>query len=83
MPPERSCPIQNQPANEGGRMDASTGENGELLFRFSYTPEHGTGNPRARCAFRTLSKQALAHEKIDRIQACRRCARFVRVQSAQ
>jgi hypothetical protein len=83
MPPERPCPIRNQPANEGGRMDVSVGENREPLFQFSYTPEHGTGNPRARCAFHALSKQALTHEKIDRIQACRRCARFVRVQSVQ
>jgi hypothetical protein len=81
MPGKRPCPIRDQPANEGGHMDASVGENGARVFEFRYTPEHGTGDPHARCAFLALSRQALAHEEIDRTQACRQCGRVVRVHS--
>jgi hypothetical protein len=81
MPPGRPCPFCDQPANEGGHMDASVGEHAEAVFQFRYTPEQGTGDPDAPCAFLALSQQALAHEQIDSTQACRRCTRVVRVHS--
>jgi hypothetical protein len=85
MLPEHPCPFCDQPANEGGHMDASVGEHAEAVFEFRYTPQQGTGDPHARCAFLALSQQALAHqlahEQIDRTQACRRCTRAVRVHS--
>jgi hypothetical protein len=83
MPRERPCPIRDQPANAGGYMDACVGEQAEPAFQFSYTPENGTGDPHAPCAFLALSQQALAHQEIDRTQACHRCARVVRVQSVK
>src|SRR5437667_9237118 len=81
MPRESPCPFRNQPANEGGHIDASIGEHGASVFQFSYTPVHGTDDHHVPCAFRALSQQALTHQKIDRTQACRRCARMLRVHS--
>jgi hypothetical protein len=83
MPRQRPCPFRDQPANEGGHMDASGGENGAPVLQFRYTPVQGTGDPHAQCAFLALSKQALAHQEIDRTQACRRCTRVIRVQPVQ
>jgi hypothetical protein len=83
MPRETPCPFRDQPANEGGHMDASIGEHGAAVFQFRYTPEQGTGDPHAPCAFLALSQQALAQQEIDRTQACHRCARVVRVHSIQ
>jgi hypothetical protein len=80
---ENACPFCDQPAHQGGHMDASIGEHGARVFEFRYTPEHSAGDPHARCAFLALSKQALANEDIDRTQACRRCARVVRVHSVR
>jgi hypothetical protein len=84
---ENSCPFCDQPANQGGHMDASIGEQEAVVFQFEYTPEQGTTDPQAPCAFLALSQQALAHQlaqqEIDRTQACRRCTRAVRVHSVR
>ena len=79
----RPCPFCNQPANEGGHMDASIGEHAEPVFQLTYTPAHGTGDPHAPCAFLALSQQALAQQEIDCTQTCRRCARVVGVHSVK
>src|SRR5437016_2141205 len=81
MPREKPCPFRDQPANEGGHRDARIGENAAPVFQFRYTPEEGTGDPHARCAFLALTRQALAQQEIDRTQVCRRCARVIRVHS--
>ena len=81
MPQERPCPFRDRAANEGGHMDASVGENGAAVFQFRYTPQQGTADPSAPCAFLMLSQQALAQQQIDRTQVCRRCARLIRVHS--
>jgi hypothetical protein len=81
MSRQRPCPIRDNPANESGEIDAKIGENGEPVFQFRYTPEGGSGEPQASCAFLELSKQALAHQNIDSTQLCRRCTRVVRVRS--
>jgi hypothetical protein len=83
MPRENPCPFRDQPANEGGHMDASIGEHGAPVLQFRYTLENGAGDPHAPCAFLALSQQAIAQQEIDRTQACRRCARVVRVHSIQ
>jgi hypothetical protein len=83
MPRERPCPFRDQPASEGGHMDASVGENTESVFQLTYTPVCGTGDPDAPCMFLALSQQALAHRQIDSIQTCRQCARVVGVHSLQ
>jgi hypothetical protein len=81
MPHQRPCPIEDQPANEGGQMQARMRAQGAVLFQFRYTPEHGTGDPHARCTFRAFSQLALAQQEFDCTQACRRCGRAVRVHS--
>jgi hypothetical protein len=79
MSHQRPCPIEDQPAHEGGQREASIGEQVAPAFEFRYTPEQGTGHPQAHCAFRAFSQQALAQQEIDKTQACRRCGRVVRV----
>jgi hypothetical protein len=83
MPRKNPCPFCDQPANEGGHMDASVGEQGAAVLQFRYTPEQGTADPHAPCAFLALSQQALTQQEIDRTQACRRCARVIRVYSVK
>ena len=83
MPQERPCPFRDRPATEGGHMDANVGEEEAPLFEFGYTPVQGTGDPSGPCAFRLLSQQALAHQKIDSTQACRQCARVIGVHSVK
>lgn len=83
MPPEQPCPFRDQPASMGGAMDASVGERAEPVLQFRYTPEQGMADPAAPCAFLALSQHALAHQGIDKTQACRRCGRVIRVHSVQ
>jgi hypothetical protein len=81
MPRKRPCPIEDQPANQGGHMEAHMRAQGVPVFQFRYTPEYGIADPHAPCAFRTLSCQALTQQELDRTHACRRCGRVVRVYS--
>ena len=83
MPQERPCPFRDKSANESGQIEARIGENVEPVFQFRYTPECGTGDPHALCAFIELSKKALAHSNIESTQSCHRCTRVVRVQSVK
>jgi hypothetical protein len=73
----------DQPANQGGHMDARIGDQEAVVFQFEYTPEQGTGDPDAPCAFLVLSQQALAQQCIDSTHLCCRCARVVGVHSAK
>jgi hypothetical protein len=85
MPRQRPCPFCDQPATIGGQMDASIGEQAAPVFAFRYTPQQGSADPHAPCVFVALSQHALAQQltqqEIDRTQACRHCARAVRVSS--
>jgi hypothetical protein len=83
MPRKTPCPFRDQPANQGGHMDASIGEQAEPVFAFRYTPQQGSADPHAPCVFVALSQQALAHPEIDRTQVCRQCGRVIRVQLVQ
>ena len=85
MPPVQtsSCPIGPAPHHAGGQIDASVGENLGQKMRITFTSAFGQGDPDEACALIGLVQTAKDNPTIDITQACRRCLRAVRVQSAK
>ena len=84
MPPVQtsSCPLALAPLNAGGHIDASVGKNLDQKMRITFTSASGQGDPYEACALLGLVKKTQDTPTLDMTQACRRCVRAVRVQSA-
>jgi hypothetical protein len=84
MPPVQtsSCPLALAPLNAGGHIDASVGKNLDQKMRITFPSAFGQGDPYEACALIGLVKKTKDTPTLDMTQACRRCVRAVRVQSA-
>ena len=84
VPPVKksSCPIGLAPQHAGGQIDASVGKNLDQKMRITFTSASGQGDPYEACALLGLVKKTKDTPTLDMTQACRRCVRAVRVQSA-
>jgi hypothetical protein len=84
MPPvqKSSCPLGLAPQNAGGQIDAAVGKNLGQKMKITFAPALGQGDPSGACALICLVKIAKDTPTLDITQACRRCLRAVRVQSA-
>jgi hypothetical protein len=84
MPPVQtsSCPLGLAPQNAGGHIDASVGKNLGQKMRITFASPFGQGDPYEDCALIGLVKTAKDTPSLDMTQACRRCSRAIRVQSA-
>jgi hypothetical protein len=84
MPPLQKppCPIDSALHNAGGQIDASVGKNLGQKMRITFASPFGQGDPYEDCALIGLVKTAKDTPSLDMTQACRRCSRAIRVQSA-
>ena len=84
MPPVQtsSCPLGLAPHNAGGHIHASVGKNLAQMMKITFAPASGQGDPTEACTLIALVKTAKDTPTLDLTQACHRCLRAIRVQSA-
>ena len=84
MPPVQtsSCPLDLAPHTAGGHIDAAVGENLGQKMKITFAAAFGQGDASEACALIGLVTIAKDTPTLDKTQACRRCLRAVRVQSA-
>ena len=76
------CPLSLAPQDAGGQIAATVGKNLSQKMKITFASAFGQGDPSEACALIDLVKTAKDTPTLDITQACHRCLRAVRVQSA-